>query len=232
MQVRTKRNIHVGINFIVAPLPSFDKSNVLRFQSQLEIEKIETTNVTYTPNQISIFRQSPNASLEIRLMNVGPQVSQIIILFSNPDYSMEVIEEEIDRILRVFNNVWPTANKQLISSDSTIRTLYDSTSQHAFQELWENRLNQRTEDLSIFGRPIHGGGIRFVLPPLNQTDPNDPLIEIKIESFLPDPRKIYVEAQFVWKNPVLLTSNITGIEKVQTVDKYINETIVNFIGVN
>lgn len=232
MQVKTKRIIHVGINFIIAPLPSFDKPSALRFQAQLESEKIETTNVTYSPNQISIFRQTPTSSLEIRLLNVGPQVSQFLILFSNPDYSMEVIEEETDRILRVFNYVWPTANKQLISSDSTIRTLYDSTSHHAFLELWENRLNQRKEDLGILGKPIQGGGIRLVLPELNPNDPNEPMIEIKIESFLPDSKKIYVEAQFIWKIPSLLSSNITGIEKIQSVDKYINEKIVNFIGVN
>ena len=114
-----------------------------------------------------MFRQNQSSSLEIKLLNVGPQVVQLVILLSHPEYSIELVEEEVDRIVGIFNNIWPTSGKQLIGCDATIRTLFDSTSKHAFQEIWETRLNQKKEELGILGRPIQGGGIRFVLPPIN-----------------------------------------------------------------
>jgi hypothetical protein len=226
---KSRKNIHVGINYILAPIPSIDRSSALKFQSQLEGDKIDITNVSYLSNQISMIRQNPGSSLEIKLLNVGPQVVQLVILLSQPEYSIELIEEEVDRIVTIFNNVWPTNGKQLIACDTTIRTLFDSTSNHAFQEIWENRLNQKKEELSILGRPIQGGGLRFVLPPSDPRDPNDYIIEIKIESFLPDPRKIYVESQFIWKIPSVLKTHISGSDKIELVEKFINDNIIQYI---
>ena len=225
---KSRKNIHVGINYILAPISNFDKANSLLFQSQLEEFKIEISNVSYSPNQISLFRQNQGSSFEIKLLNVAPQVIQLVILLSQPESSIELVEEEVERIIQAFTSVWPTNGKQLVGCDATIRTLFDSTSNHAFQDLWEKRLNHKKDELSILGRPIQGGGIRFVLPP-NTKDSDDPIIEVKIESFLSDPSKICVESQFIWKIPCVLKTHISAIDKINSVETYISENIIPYI---
>lgn len=232
MQGKSKKNIHIGINFLLAPSPVYDKESSLRFQSQLESEKIEISNVSYVNNQISIVRQTPTNSLDIKLINVAPQVTQFVVLIGQPEYSFEIIEEEIDRIFKVYNNIWPTFGRQLLASDVTIRSLFDSSSSHAFQEIWVNRLKQDPLDLSLLGRPIQGGGLRLVMPPVNQLDPNDFFVDLKIESFFQDPSKIFVEALFNWKIAVTLTENIIASEKLKKVEDFLNKNVVDFIQVD
>jgi hypothetical protein len=120
---KSRKNIHVGINYILAPISNFDKANSLLFQSQLEEFKIEISNVSYSPNQISLFRQNQGSSFEIKLLNVAPQVIQLVILLSQPESSIELVEEEVERIIQAFTSIWPTNGKQLVGCDATIRTL-------------------------------------------------------------------------------------------------------------
>jgi hypothetical protein len=73
-------------------------------QSQLEEFKIEISNVSYSPNQISLFRQNQGSSFEIKLLNVAPQVIQLVILLSQPESSIELVEEEVERIIQAFTD--------------------------------------------------------------------------------------------------------------------------------
>lgn len=56
-------------------------------------------------------------------------------------------------------------------------------------------------------------------------------IEVKIESFLRGPKKMFVETVFVWPKPRLLTDETsfdTGV-CLRTVEKYATEEVCSFI---
>jgi hypothetical protein len=72
---------------------------------------------------------------------------------------------------------------------------------HAFQYLWEKRLHQADDAIQIFQRAVLGGGIRLVFPPLPEVE-DDALFEVKIESFLQDPSKLFVETTAGWNKPM------------------------------
>lgn len=217
--------LHAGVNFVIAPAAEYNKADSLRFQAQLESQGVETSNVVYAPNQISIIKQSQKSSREIRLVNAGPQVSQLLIILNQPEFSTELVEEEMDRVLALHNNIWPSTGKQLLACDATIRSLYDSSMANAFQEIWEHKLVQPAATLAVFGRQIQGGGLRFVMPP---SDPNDAVVELKLESYLSDPKKIYVDVQFIWKTPIVINNALSASTRIQAVESFISDNVLNF----
>lgn len=130
--------------------------------------------------------------------------------------------------LKAFKSVWPSDNRQIIKSDATIRALYETTSEHAFQELWEKRLNQPTQALALFERPIRGGGLRFVLEPSpNEDEPVQ--IEVKIESYLKDTTKIFVETQFIWIKPTAPGTPINPEKRLLLLNDYIENQVHKFL---
>jgi len=105
--------------------------------------------------------------------------------------------------------------------------LYETTGQHAFQELWESRLGQSSQALSIFDRPVLGGGLRFVLNPVDEELPHQ--IEIKIESLLSDSTKIFVETQFTWPIPTAAGISFQIKEQIESMKAYIDSHVEPFI---
>ena len=58
------------------------------------------------------------------------------------------------------------------------------------------------DEMKVFGRPVLGGGIKLVFPSVS--GPEEPVIEVKVETFLADPRKLFVEVAGVWDSPTPL----------------------------
>lgn len=216
---------HVGVNFIIAPGMPFTKADSLRFQSQLETRGIETSNVMYGSNQISIVRQSQKSAREIRLQNPGPQVAQFSILMPMPEYSLEAVEDEIDTISELYNNVWPSKGKQILVCDASIHSTYETDKNSAFEEIWEHKLVQPSSILSVFDRPVKDGGLRFVMPPQN---PLDAVVELRIESLLTDPKKIFVNLQFIWKNPTIAGDSLDSSKRIQEVERFQINNVMRF----
>lgn len=63
----------------------------------------------------------------------------------------------------------------------------------------ENVCSLKENNLKVYGRPIHGVGLRFFFPPTN-----DKLYEfdIKLESLLKDPRNLFLECQGRFFQPI------------------------------
>lgn len=185
----------------------------------LEFQKSEIAG-----NQITLERVLPSP-LRISVSLPDKQMTNLLIEAPELRTPIDTFIEEAKAALTAFETTWPVANRQILQSDATIRELYETTSQHAFQELWENRLGQSSKNLEIFGKPIRGGGLRFVLEPLNsEADPVQ--IEVKIESFLKDTSKIFLETQFIWGKPTIkfdLQSRLTAM------NQFIESKIVGFI---
>ena len=142
--------------------------------------------------------------------------------------SLDLLTREAEAAVRAFEATWGKERRQIISSDAAFRDLYETSAEHAFQELWEQRLGQSAQSLAILGRPVLGGGLRFVMPPL--PDEVEPLqIEVKIESFLRDTKKLFVETQFAWPAPTSPGAPFDPAGKLKQLDDYIEHVVTSFL---
>ncbi len=152
----------------------------------------------------------------------------MLIVASNPSPALEVFIEEVTLICKSFDLTWPNSNRQLIRSDATIRALFETEMDHAFKEIWERRLKQSEQSLGIFGRPVLGGGLRFVMPPV-PGEARPVQIEVKIESFLQNPKKLFVETQHTWPIPRTPGDDFEAASRLKQVDDYLGTQVISFI---
>lgn len=179
MKTQSRKIIHAGINFLTIPVPVISSQTLLAFQQAVLTNGLEFTRVEAPKNMISLLRDAPYP-LQIAVSALEPQMGQFLVVTPQPR-GIELFIQEAEAATQAFESVWPAANRQIIHTDATIRELYETTSPHAFQELWENRLGQPPQSLAAFGRPIRGGGLRFVMDPIQEPLPVQ--IEVKISPF-------------------------------------------------
>lgn len=227
MKPQSRYIIHIGIDFITIPVPVITQQTYLLFQQAIMSEGLEFPRVENMKGQIVLTRESPSP-LQVTVTTLESQVGQFLVMAPAPKGALELFLQETEAAINAFETVWPAPNRQIIRCDATIRELYETTSQHAFQELWEKRLSQPSQSLATFGRPIRGGGLRFVMDPL----PNDPdpiQIEVKIESFLRDTTKIFVETQFVWLMPTQPGAQFDSRQRLSQMNGYAENQINKFL---
>lgn len=218
--------IHIGINYFTVPPPAITNQAFLAFQQAVLTNGLEFSKVENQKNSIVLVRESP-APLQITVNALEPPVGQILVVAPQPKGSLELFIQEVEAAVRAYESVWSAQNRQIIKADATIRELYETTSRHAFQELWEERLGQPADALSAFGRPIRGGGLRFVMDPIQEDLPVQ--IEVKIESFLRDTSKIFVETQFTWPVPTKPAVSFEISERLTRMNSYVETQVKNFL---
>jgi hypothetical protein len=227
MKPQSRYIIHIGINFVIYPCPDVTPQAALAFQGAILAHGLEFTSVAVPENKILVVRESPTP-LEISVNVIGPQVGQILVVAPNPKRSIDLFIQEAEAAVDAFLEIWPASNRQVMKSDATIRELYETTSEHAFKELWENFLKQPSQTLSAFERPVRGGGMRFVLEPIPD-EPDPAGIEIKIESFLNDTSKFFIETQFIWPKPTPPGTLFNVRDRLVRMNEYIEKQIHDFI---
>lgn len=228
MNTDSRQTIHLGINFVFSPIPTIDAPSKVRFQQSLLDSGIDFTRTDFKDREVFVFRETPTR-LEIRVVAIpGAPVGQLLIVSPDPRTELELFTKDAEAIVEAFQATWPAQNRQIISTDVTIRDLYEATGEHAFQELWEKRLKQAPTSLARLGRPVLGGGLRLVMPPRPE-DPEPVQIEVKIESFLQDTKKMFVETQFVWPAPKAPGAPFEIKERLHQVDRYVEDNVEPFI---
>lgn len=226
MKTQSRVIIHSGINFISIPVPLVTNQTFLAFQQAVISHGLEYNRVEAPKNTISLIRDTPSP-LQITVSALETQVGQLLIVAPQPKGPLDLFIKEAEAAVEAFETIWSSSNRQIVHADATIRQLYETTSQHAFKELWENRLGQPPQALSAFGRPIRGGGLRFVMDPVQEDLPVQ--IEVKIESFLLDTTKIFVETQFTWPVPSAPQSPFNVKERIEKMNDYIETHVQPFI---
>jgi hypothetical protein len=224
----SRQTIHVGINFVFLPIPTIDPRISLRFQEALLSVGIDGSRADLKPQEITIVRE-PRPRLEIKVGAViGSPLGQLLIVSPGPSTELDLFTKDAHAVIAAFSATWPVENRQVIRSDVTIRDLYEATGEHAFKELWEVRLQQAETSLARLGRPVLGGGLRLVMPPVpSEQEPTQ--IEVKIESFLRDTKKMFVETQFTWPQPSPVGAPLDPTPKLKAVDEYVENQVESFI---
>jgi hypothetical protein len=224
LRTDTKRNFHLGVNYLLTPAVAVSTVQQLKFQQLLAdpVKGIVFDTTQKLGDAVGFLRQAPH--LEVKVGPVGPQVSQLLITAPDPKRLIEDFEDECDFVVEAYNEVWG-APTQILRRDCTIRHLYAVQEEHAFQFLWEKRLHQASDALGVFGRPIIGGGIRLVLPP---ETPDQPLFEVKIESLLADASQLFVETSAVWNQPVS-GEQLDPRALLEPAEQFMNNEVRSFI---
>ena len=228
MNPDSRQIIHIGVNFVISPLPSIDPSSRLQFQQALIEAGIDYSKVEFKDKAIVVVRETPTR-LEIKVAATKtPNVGQLLILAPHPKRALISFVQEAEAVVQAFDTTWPADNRRVLSSDTTLRELYETSERHAFREIWERLLGQSTDKLAALGRSVSGGGLRFVMPP-EQGQPEPFQIEVKVESYLRNARKIYVETQFRWPQPLPPGSPPDPRSRLEQVNDYVRSNVINFL---
>ena len=226
MKPDSRQIVYLGIHWVFAPPPVINSQLFLKFQQALISHSIEITNTSYKDNLIAIIRDQP---LQLRIMVIQPPkqpTGELVIFTEGPSLHFESFVQETEYIVTAFDECWQLGHRQIISRDVTIRELHETEAQHAFQEIWETRLKQPGDSLATLGGRVLGGGLRFVIPPQENMPAQK---EIKIESFLQNAHKIFIETQFLWQQPTPPGTPFTPREKLTEVDIYAKNEVYRFI---
>jgi hypothetical protein len=226
----SRQSIYFGVNYIVAIPWTGDKSKQLDFQRVLLEQQLDFPEVKAGERTLTLIRKE-QSSLKIQISSLGPQVSGIRVSSEGP-YDVELFAKEAEEAYAAYHKIWVERPCHIVQCEAMTRHLY-SCDDHAFKYLWETRLGQKADDFRRLGeRPVLGGGLRLVIPPIsNEPEPNQ--IEIKIESFLKESRKMFIETLFVWPptQPRLLDQNskFDPEFRLKCVVEYATNEVWNFL---
>jgi hypothetical protein len=230
MKPESRHPIHMGINYITSPPPVINPQSYLKFQESLISCSVEFTNSARREHEqghrIEVVRDVPTPLQIVVNASTSQPIGQLLLVAPQPARTLEYFIQEAEQVVEAFDATWPAPHRQIIKRDVTLRDLYETTGDHAFQELWETRLGQPSDSLQVFGGPVLGGGLRFVIPAQSGRLAQ---IEVKIESYLADTSKILVETQFTWPQPTPPGVSFDPRERLLEVENYVTKQVLSFI---
>jgi len=225
----TRQSIYFGVSYVVASEWSADAMKRLDFQRALAERQLDLPQTSVGARDFTLIRTEQSA-LQVKVASLGPSVSSISINADRPVHTLDLFGREAEAICDAYCQIWLKQQRQILQSNARIRHLY-SCQGHAFKYLWEERLGQKPDDFRYLGkRPVLGGGLRLFMPPLKQ-DEEPVQIEIKIESFLREPKKMFIETIFVWPKPLPQAedANFAPELRLKSVEKYATREVCDFI---
>jgi len=225
----TRQSIYFGVGYVIASQWPSDTMKRLDFQKALAEQQLDFPRTSVGPHDFTLVRTEPSA-LQVKLASLGPRVSSISINSERPAHTLELFAKEADAVCDAYRRTWLQGQCQILQCNATVRHLY-SCKDHAFKYLWEDRLGQNPQDFHYLGtRPVLGGGLRLVMPTVK--DHEEPLqIEVKIESFLRESKKIFIETLFLWPKPRLLVpdAKFDPEFRLKNVEDYAVTKVCDFI---
>lgn len=230
IQKNTKTTSYFGIQYLLAGNWRPDRHNLVEFEKALINNGLDFSQTQLSDKSFVLIR-SESSPLQIKLESSGPQVMSIHITAQNPAYDLEMFCRDVEAVISAFQSTWPADQYQLLNTTGKIHHLYSSQT-HAFKYLWETRLCQQAEDFKALGsRPVAGGGLRLLMPP-HSVDGAEPVsIELRIESFLRETNKLFVETVFTWPRPRMINSDepFGPHAAMAQIERFAAEDVWNFI---
>lgn len=215
---QSKTTVHLSIQYLLAGAWAPERARTVEFEKALLENGLDFGQTQSRDNSFTLIRTQPS-HLQVKLESPGPQVVSLLVLATNPQYEREMFGRDAEAVTQAFLKTWPAENYQILTVNSKIHHLY-SAQTHAFQYLWEERLGQSPEDFRLLGgRPVAGGGLRLVMPP-HAVQGGEPIsIDVRVESFLREPKKVFIETAYTWPKPRVINTE-SGFEP----QRYIEET--------
>ncbi|MFH1614745.1 MAG: hypothetical protein ABIG61_06650 [Planctomycetota bacterium] len=226
---QSRQSIHFAISFVVAAPWSMEKKKCVDLERVLLDERLEFSQTRTSQRDFTLIR-TEQSNLQVQIVSLGPQVSRMSVIAEKPEDQLELFAKEAQTVWQSYRTVWFGGPVQILERRALIRQLY-SLSDHAFKYLWEDRLGQSPEDFKLLGRPVLGGGLRFIMPP-NPKDKQPVQIEVKIESFLQEAKRLFVETAFLWPKPAAISveesSEVSNM--LSAVENFATHQVLDFIG--
>ena len=228
MLVESQRVIHIGLNYVIAPKKPLTVDEKLQFQKELSMIGLEADNTAKKEGGIGIRSRYENSTVIVETFMNSPNAGQLLILMpENPNTSLypQIADAVGDIYSRVFTDPKPQA---FPTRDGCVRKLFSCNADypHAFKYIWEKMLGKTQADLTPLGGPIAGGGLRFVVPPV-QGKPVE--TEVRIESLLKDPTQLWVEARMKWLQPDRFDDGFKAGDLFGQINDFIDENVISFM---
>jgi hypothetical protein len=215
---QSKTTVHLSVQYLLAGTWMPERARTVEFEKALLENGLDFGQTQSRENTFTLIRTQPS-HLQIKLESPGPQVVSLLILAANPQYERELFGRDAEAVTQAFLRTWPADHYQILTVNTKIHHLY-SAQTHAFQYLWEERLGQSPEDFRLLGkRPVAGGGLRLVMPPHAVEGGEPTSIDVRVESFLREPKKVFIETAFTWPRP-----RVIGADQGFDPQRYIEET--------
>jgi hypothetical protein len=227
IRIESRESIHFGINFLFAPAPVIGQTKVIELQRNLAARGVDFSTVNRTEKAIELGRTDGPLSLLIAIH--APQVGQLLVRSPSPQRPLDLFQKEAESVCQAYADTWQRP-AQFLTRDAAIHCLYPCENcDHAFKYIWEHLLGQSASYAAHLGRPLAGGGLRFVMPPTRDEKPEPTVVEVKIESFLRDPSKLYVDTHLSWPAPSNENMFAMCGELLKRVESYIEEKVIAFL---
>ncbi|MBW8016849.1 MAG: hypothetical protein FVQ82_11730 [Planctomycetes bacterium] len=227
---QSKTSIHFSMSYAFAMPWSPEKSKTLDFQKALLDNGLEFSQINTTAKQFTLFR-AEHSPLRVVVESNGPQVCSLHVVAQNPTCDLDMFTMDASAVCSAFMQTWPADQYQVVRRAAKIHHLY-SCNTHAFGYLWEKRLGQSPGDFkALGGRPVAGGGLRLVMPPTNIEGQQPNSIEVRIESFMRETTKLFIETAIVWPKPTILQKDekLDPQSLMQQTEDYATNEVWNFL---
>jgi hypothetical protein len=196
----SKTTSFFSLQYLLAGAWSPERHMAVEFEKALLDKGLDFSQTNLYEQSFVLTRSQPS-QLQVKLESPGPQVRGIHIVSQSPQYDLEMFCRDAEAATTAFQSTWPSPQYQVLNVIGKIHHLYSSDT-HAFKFLWEQRLRQQPQDFQILGnRPVAGGGLRLMMPPHSVNGSPPVSIELRIESFLRETNKLFVETVFTWPQP-------------------------------
>ena len=226
----SKTTSYFFIQYLLAGAWQPELMKAVEFEKALLENGLDFSQTNLYDNSFMLTRLQPS-QLQIKIESPGPQVTAIQIVSQSPQYDLDLFCRDCDAAIGAFTRTWPANQYQQLTATGKIHHLYSSET-HAFKYLWEQRLGQQAQDFHILGnRPVAGGGLRLLMPP-HSVDGAEPVsIEVRIESFLRETNKLFVETVFTWPQPrnIVADEGFRPQELMEQVESFAADDLWNFI---
>lgn len=232
----SRQTIQFTVGFLIGPALELDEERIAAFRARLEEEDIRFEHAEHADSTLVLARNAPS-SLQVQIasgqVGGGPEpvpVTQIVIATAiAQDVAVAAVGDFADaahEVTDVARDVWPEM-EYVLGWNTGVRSLFASSTEHSFQYLWEQRLGRDTQELSVFGRPILGGGLRLMFPP-GQAEGEHYQAEVRVESFLEDVRRLYVEVNLAHGNPEPINA-LNPTTLIQATEAFMDERVLPFL---
>lgn len=215
------RGLHAAIRF--APAALLDKHHKQLFQSKAN-EGFDWQRQEYTENVWRLASPQREGDRRSQLkLTIAPD--SMTFEDSFPTGPVELFHDNLKMAMDVVSGVF---NPRLMIAVGVVIRM-TAQSDQGDSRIYLGRHCLRLDDrLAPLGRPVHGMGIKMLLPALSGEGQPNWQAAVKVESLLEDVRQLFIEVDAQWPAPAPWNADAV-IDRVRTGHDFITHNVVDFL---